>query len=90
MNISLRKAIPTDIEWLDPFYESLMRPYVELTHEWDTELFRKSFTPETTEIIQLDGKDIGMMKLRTGLTIYIWVIYRLKTNSRTGESVKNC
>ena len=35
MNITLRQAKPEDVDWLDEFYEGLMRPYVELTHDWD-------------------------------------------------------
>ena len=62
MSVSLRQAISDDIVWLDGFYESLMRPYVELTHEWDDTMFKESFDPGKISIIQFDGKDIGMLK----------------------------
>ena len=62
MNISLRQSKPEDLEWLDEFYESLMRPYVELTHAWDEERFRKNYNTKTISVIQLDGEDIGMLK----------------------------
>lgn len=62
MNITLRTTTPDDLEWLEPFYESLMRPYVELTHEWDSTIFPASFVAKDTTIIQADGKDIGMLK----------------------------
>ena len=62
MNISLRQSKPEDLDWLDEFYESLMRPYVELTHDWDEKRFRKNYNTETISVIQLDGEDIGMLK----------------------------
>jgi 2-amino-4-hydroxy-6-hydroxymethyldihydropteridine diphosphokinase len=63
MNISQRNATLDDLEWLDLFYESIMRPYVELTHEWDSTKFREHFDPKTIEVIQADGIDIGMLKV---------------------------
>jgi GNAT superfamily N-acetyltransferase len=65
MHISQRAAQWADLEWLEPFYESAMRPYVELTHEWDRTKFRESFDPNMTKIIQADGIDIGMMKVES-------------------------
>ena len=62
MNISLRQAKPEDLEWLDEFYERMMRPYVELTHAWDEKRFRKNYNTKTISVIQLDGEDIGMLK----------------------------
>ena len=62
MNITLRRAKPEDVDWLDEFYESLMRPYVELTHVWDEQRFRNNYNTETISVIQLDGEDIGMLK----------------------------
>lgn len=63
MKITLRQAKPSDADWLEPFYESLMRPYVELAHAWDKSVFHAKFQPEFTSIIQLRGKDIGMFKV---------------------------
>jgi ribosomal protein S18 acetylase RimI-like enzyme len=63
MNISQRDATLDDIEWLDLFYESMMRPYVELTHEWDHTKFREHFDPKIIKVIQADGIDIGMLKV---------------------------
>ena len=62
MNISLRQSKPEDLDWLDEFYESLMRPYVELTHVWDENRFREIYNTETISVIQLNGEDIGMLK----------------------------
>ena len=63
MNISLRQAKPEDLDWLDKFYERMMRPYVELTHDWDEKRFRKNYNTKTISVIQLDGEDIGMLKI---------------------------
>ena len=63
MNISLRQSKPEDLEWLDEFYERMMRPYVELTHDWDEKRFRKNYNTKTISVIQLDGEDIGMLKI---------------------------
>ena len=62
MNVTLRRATPEDVDWLDEFYEGLMRPYVELTHDWDEKRFRKIYNTETISVIQLGGEDIGMLK----------------------------
>ncbi len=64
MKISQRAAVAADIEWLDAFYESIMRPYyVALNCEWDDTKFREYFDPDKTKIIQVDGIDIGMLKV---------------------------
>ena len=63
MNVTLRRATPEDVDWLDEFYERLMRPYVELTHTWDEKRFREIYNTETISIICLDGEDIGMLKV---------------------------
>ena len=64
MKISQRAALLEDLEWLEPFYESIMKPYyVELKLEWDRTKFRESFDLRITKIIQADGIDIGMLKV---------------------------
>ena len=64
MEISHRDAVCADIEWLEAFYESIMRPYyVELNIEWDDTKFREYFDPNLTKIIQAEGIDIGMLKV---------------------------
>ena len=64
MIYTTRPAIDSDLEWLDPFYEELMKPYVELTHKWNKTKFRELFSVEYTSIIQLDNQDIGMLKVQ--------------------------
>ena len=63
MSYTTRLATDSDLEWLDPLYEELMKPYVELTHKWDKTKFRESFSPEHTHIIQFGNQDIGMLKV---------------------------
>ena len=63
MKISQRAASLEDLEWLELFYESIMRPYVELTHQWDCTKFREHFDPKIIKVIQADGIDIGMLKV---------------------------
>jgi GNAT superfamily N-acetyltransferase len=64
MKISQRDASWDDLEWLEPFYESIMCPhYVELKLTWDSTKFREYFDPRLTKIIQADGVDIGMLKV---------------------------
>jgi GNAT superfamily N-acetyltransferase len=63
MKVSQRAATWDDAEWLEPFYESVMRPYyVELNLTWDSTKFREYFDPKLTQIIQADGVDIGLLK----------------------------
>lgn len=64
MKISQRVATWADIEWLELFYESVMRPYyIELDMIWDSTKFREYFNPQATKIIQSDGIDIGMFRV---------------------------
>jgi GNAT superfamily N-acetyltransferase len=64
MKISQRAATWADVEWLEPFYESIMRPYyIELNIVWDSTKFREVFNPQLTKIIQADALEIGMLKV---------------------------
>lgn len=63
MNLKKRPATNEDIKWLEPLYESLMRPYVELTHSWDNTLFKKHFNSEKIAILQVNNQDLGALKV---------------------------
>ena len=63
MKITLRPSTEADLEWLDPFYESLMRPYVELTHEWTEFSHGETCSQGHIQIIQCGDKNIGMLKI---------------------------
>lgn len=62
--VNTRPATSEDVEWLEPFYESQMRPYVELTHSWDATIFRKCFDHKESSIVQYDGEDIGLFVVK--------------------------
>jgi ribosomal protein S18 acetylase RimI-like enzyme len=66
--VHLRPSTWEDLDWLEPFYERVMRPYVELTHEWDPERYGEYFYPEVNWIVQWEGRDIGLLgyEVRTG------------------------
>ena len=84
MKYLLRQATKEDIEWLDPFYEKTMRPYVELTHEWNPTVFREKYNPSNCQIIQIDGMDMGLFKkeLKDG-SLFLWDI-------QIEEKYRNC
>lgn len=63
--LSLRPAIPDDVVWLEPFYEALMRPYVELTHTWNPARFMEIYEVGDKWIIQWEGRDIGLLGTHT-------------------------
>lgn len=60
-NLTLRPALPEDLNWLNGFYEEIMRPYVELTHAWDPARFRELYDPARSWIIGFDGREIGFL-----------------------------
>ena len=62
--VSLRLASLEDLNWLEPFYEKLMRLFVELSHQWDQGRFRRLFEPKLSLIIRYDGEDSGFLKVR--------------------------
>ncbi|MFC5049081.1 GNAT family N-acetyltransferase [Rubritalea spongiae] len=64
MNTSTRPATLSDLDWLEPFYENLMRPYYEVSMKWDRTVFRKHFDPHEVEIITFEDQDIGMLKVQ--------------------------
>lgn len=63
MDYSFRQARNEDAVWLEPFYESIMRPYVELNQIWDASKFKEYYDPKKISIIQVNGKDIGLLKI---------------------------
>jgi ribosomal protein S18 acetylase RimI-like enzyme len=64
---SFRSAKPDDFALLKMIHEKTLRPYVELIWGWDEELqevlLRKKFDPGKLQVIQLGGKDIGILQL---------------------------
>ena len=62
MKYNLRPATLQDLDELELRYEQVMRPYVELTHAWDTGHFRKNFNPTQSQIITVDGHNAGLFR----------------------------
>ena len=64
MQTSLRPSSQDDLPWLDLFYESQMRPFVERTHTWNSGVFSENFDAEETSIITYCSEDVGMLKVK--------------------------
>jgi ribosomal protein S18 acetylase RimI-like enzyme len=64
---TLRPATNADYAWLRTLHHSAMRDVVERTWGWDEilqdNLFQKGFHPEQTQIVQLNGDDVGMIEV---------------------------
>lgn len=66
-----------------------MRPYVELTHTWDTKLFGKHFDPNKVSILQVEGRDIGMLNVEYTVDfIYLGDIQIIPEYQRKGIGTK--
>ena len=63
VEIWLRPATAVDLEWLDSFYESLMRPVVELNHPWEEDKFREAFGEGNGMVVTCGGREIGFYKV---------------------------
>ena len=62
-NLELRPSKTEDLPWLDSMHPRCMREHVEKHYKWNPYLFSKNFKAEDYTIIQLDGNDIGFVKL---------------------------
>jgi GNAT superfamily N-acetyltransferase len=62
--ITLRDATENDKSFLWGLKVSSMRKYIESIYGWDEAVqysyFEKGFQPEALQIIQVDGRDVGM------------------------------
>jgi ribosomal protein S18 acetylase RimI-like enzyme len=65
--VAIRKAIEADFEFLFELHRQALGPYVEQTWGWDDvwqrDYFKKHFLPRPCEIIELQGKRIGCMRV---------------------------
>jgi ribosomal protein S18 acetylase RimI-like enzyme len=69
MEIIYRPAVDTDFEFLYALHEAAMRVYVEETFgSWDETFqrayFRQHFTPAEVNILQVEGQDVGMLRVQ--------------------------
>jgi ribosomal protein S18 acetylase RimI-like enzyme len=65
---TLRSATASDYAWLWELKRLTMRTYVEQTWgNWDDEaqeeFFRRNFSSETVQIIEVEGKDAGLLNV---------------------------
>jgi GNAT superfamily N-acetyltransferase len=79
MQWRLRAATPADRDFLFTLHEAAMRPYVDATWGWDDaeqkQMFDRSFDPANQEIIDVAGKDTGMLAVEeTADEIWLGVI----------------
>lgn len=77
---TLRPAKLEDTETMMAIGHEGLRPYVEAVRGWDQEAeekgFMDHFTPESISIIQIEGRDIGYIKVEDlGDCLYIDGIY---------------
>lgn len=68
MNISFRLAQPEDEEFLFAVHRAAMQSYVAATwgaweEEYQREVFRQDFRPDTLQVIQVDSVDVGVLDL---------------------------
>lgn len=62
---TLRKATAEDYDFLYSLHRTTMREYIEATwgwhEEWQEEYFRRKYDPAKRRIIQVDGRDVGVV-----------------------------
>lgn len=62
---TLRRAKEEDYDFLFALHRATMRPYVEATwgwhDDWQEEYFRRKFDARKRQIIQVNGRDIGVL-----------------------------
>jgi ribosomal protein S18 acetylase RimI-like enzyme len=63
MQFSLRQATAEDLDILDSIHTKNMKGYVERVYPWNATLFRNNFHPEEYQVIELNQKIIGFMKV---------------------------
>ncbi len=66
MNLAYRPAVPEDELFLYQLHRATMRAYVEETwgawdEKWQRAYFHQHFGPRDLQVVQLDGRDIGVL-----------------------------
>jgi ribosomal protein S18 acetylase RimI-like enzyme len=66
---SLRPATSEDFSFLRELHRQTLKPYVEQLWGWDEQqqenLLRERFAPEKLQVIQIAGKDTGILQVET-------------------------
>jgi ribosomal protein S18 acetylase RimI-like enzyme len=86
---SLRPATPDDHDFLYALNRTTLREYVEPIwgwhEEWQEEYFRKKFDPPKRQVIQVDGRDAGVLVVeRHPDEVYLGLIELLPEFQRRG------
>ena len=63
MDYTIRQATAVDIELLDLIYTENMKGYVEKNYPWKPQLFRESFSCHDYQVIEINNRIIGFMKV---------------------------
>jgi ribosomal protein S18 acetylase RimI-like enzyme len=66
MKVTLRKAVPSDVEFLYRLHRTAMQTYVIQTwgrwdEAWQSQYFHQHFNPSACQVIELHGQEIGTM-----------------------------
>lgn len=63
MKYTIRQATNEDIDVLDRIYTENMKGYVEKVYPWNPKLFRDRFIPQDYQVIEIEDKIIGFVKV---------------------------
>jgi ribosomal protein S18 acetylase RimI-like enzyme len=67
MEYQLRQATELDREWIYCLRVATLRAYVARTWGWDEdyqrERFRQGFRPSACQIVNVDGRDVGLLQV---------------------------
>jgi ribosomal protein S18 acetylase RimI-like enzyme len=63
MQLEFRQATEADLVFLDEMHACCMKSHVAKVYEWDSELFRRTFNPQSTEIVLVDDVEVGMLQV---------------------------
>ena len=63
MQITFRRAINADLDFLDDLHTACMQQHVKRVYSWNPQLFRQTFNPQFIEIILLNQVVVGMVQI---------------------------
>jgi len=63
VSFSTRVADSTDLGALDRLYTENMKPHVERVASWNPDMFRANFEPAAIEVIEVNGRVAGFVKV---------------------------
>ena len=92
MQYILRQASIQDLEILDRIHTANIKDYVEKFYSWNERLFRDGFIPEEYQIVEIEQKVVGFIKIVTSTTdVYLGEIQIAKEyqNRGIGTSLLN-